>query len=720
MFDIDYIKLLNGNFKEISKNLKEGDEYVYRFSSGQLSDDFFAPNISVHAIVGKNGSGKSTLIEILFRLINNLSYVLMKFVHRDAADQLCYVFGLYAEVGWHDGIKQGFLRCENNKVTFRCGDFEIVKEIGDAKELMIHTVEYNFNNELEVIKEMANHFFYTLSVNYSMQAYIAQDYLGEDTKSVDKKRHKSSQLEDVWINALFHKNDGYMSPINLNPFRDRGKIDMNKETWLTRSRVAALLQYFKQDGIHLIDNYQLWDVAFVYNRYIVNNYFGSDDLLALYNTIKPTTDEELLKQREENKNNDDVKHSWIVELFREALKSEEVNIPKIIIDNYKVDVAKLNQLPYELSTIYLICKVLNTGLTYPSYIIKTNSASDYKMIDALTPECSSKAIDGVLGVIKTIDGDDSHVTLKIRRTLNYLHNYDVIYNIVGDNIMPPDEHLGFTASDYRKAFIKTREGIQEKLTLHNLELLIPPSIYKMRVFLVKDEDVENPDGKQIELEHLSSGERQFVFSLSSIIYHLTNLRSVLEENPKYHRFHIIVDEVEICFHPEYQRVFISKLLELLTRLRMNERSKLSIWVVTHSPFILSDFPQCNIMYLENGEQKSAQGIINPFGANINDIIRQNFFLAQGFMGEFSRNCTKSLIHYLDPHEGDGFNDLPDIYKFREWSSRTAKDFINQISEPMLRMQLQRLYRESKRISKEDKIQELYSEIERLRNEENTH
>lgn len=153
---------------------------------------------------------------------------------------------------------------------------------------------------------------------------------------------------------------------------------------------------------------------------------------------------------------------------------------------------------------------------------------------------------------------------------------------------------------------------------------------------------------------------------------------------------------------------------------MNEKSKLSIWVVTHSPFILSDFPQSNIMYLENGEQKSAQGIINPFGANINDIIRQNFFLAQGFMGEFSRNCTKSLIHYLDPHEGDGFNDLPDIYKFREWSSRTAKDFINQISEPMLRMQLQRLYRESKRISKEDKIQELYSEIERLRNEENTH
>ena len=83
--------------------------------------------------------------------------------------------------------------------------------------------------ELETIREMANRFFYTLSVNYSMQVYVAQDYLGEDTKSINKHKHKSTLLEDVWINALFHKNDGYMSPLNLSPFRDRGKIDMNKE-----------------------------------------------------------------------------------------------------------------------------------------------------------------------------------------------------------------------------------------------------------------------------------------------------------------------------------------------------------------------------------------------------------------------------------------------------------------------------------------------------------
>lgn len=131
MFSIDYIKLLNGNYKEIKKNLQENQEY--RFNTGALDEDFFAPNVYIHAIVGKNGSGKSTLMEILFRLINNLSYVLMKFIHREAADQLCYVFGLYAEVGWHEGNKRGYLKCENNEVTFFYDGFEIKRHIGDGQ-----------------------------------------------------------------------------------------------------------------------------------------------------------------------------------------------------------------------------------------------------------------------------------------------------------------------------------------------------------------------------------------------------------------------------------------------------------------------------------------------------------------------------------------------------------------------------------------------------------
>ena len=89
MFNIDYIKVFEGTHQRIRKNLKVGQEY--RFEE-VLGPAFFAHHINVHAIVGKNGSGKSTLLEILFRLVNNLSFVLMGDIPRDAADSLCYVF----------------------------------------------------------------------------------------------------------------------------------------------------------------------------------------------------------------------------------------------------------------------------------------------------------------------------------------------------------------------------------------------------------------------------------------------------------------------------------------------------------------------------------------------------------------------------------------------------------------------------------------------------
>lgn len=42
-----------------------------------------------------------------------------------------------------------------------------------------------------------------------------------------------------WIEALFHKNDGYRTPIVLNPFRERGNIDINVETELAEQRSIA-------------------------------------------------------------------------------------------------------------------------------------------------------------------------------------------------------------------------------------------------------------------------------------------------------------------------------------------------------------------------------------------------------------------------------------------------------------------------------------------------
>lgn len=53
--------------------------------------------------------------------------------------------------------------------------------------------------------------------------------------------------------------------------------------------------------------------------------------------------------------------------------------------------------------------------------------------------------------------------------------------------------------------------------------------------------------------------------------------------------------------------------------------------------MLSDMRKSNIIYLEDGYKKGKENLMNPFGANINDILAQSFFLDDGFMGDFAKN-----------------------------------------------------------------------------------
>lgn len=67
---------------------------------------FLPTDINICAVVGRNGSGKSTLLEMIYRILNNLAYVLM--LHRDGANNdLSYAQGVYADL-YYDlgGVKR--------------------------------------------------------------------------------------------------------------------------------------------------------------------------------------------------------------------------------------------------------------------------------------------------------------------------------------------------------------------------------------------------------------------------------------------------------------------------------------------------------------------------------------------------------------------------------------------------------------------------------------
>ena len=143
---------------------------------------------------------------------------------------------------------------------------------------------------------------------------------------------------------------------------------------------------------------------------------------------------------------------------------------------------------------------------------------------------------------------------------------------------------------------------------------------------------------------MSSGERQLLYTCSTFIYHILNLMSVQDSRRvRYRNMMLVLDEVEICFHPEYQRQFISRLQDMLVKFRFNRYCSICIIIATHSPFILSDIPQQNILYLKDGQCVNGSVSVNPYAANVNDILHQSFFLDKTFMGDYALERMKKLL-----------------------------------------------------------------------------
>lgn len=181
---------------------------------------------------------------------------------------------------------------------------------------------------------------------------------------------------------------------------------------------------------------------------------------------------------------------------------------------------------------------------------------------------------------------------------------------------------------------------------------------------------------------LSSGERQYLFTLSAYLYHLRNIISVPENagRVKYHNVCLFLDEIELCFHPEYQRLFVANLLQSLEDNKVTDSVNVNVILTTHSPFVLSDIPQCNILYLENGEDAREQMKVKTFASNINELLAESFFLKGGFVGEFASQVVNDLANFL----------LEKQCK-RRWDIVSADQMIEAVGDDVVKIQLRKLF-----------------------------
>jgi hypothetical protein len=246
--------------------------------------------------------------------------------------------------------------------------------------------------------------------------------------------------------------------------------------------------------------------------------------------------------------------------------------------------------------------------------------------------------------------------------------------------------------DFQKPF-KDIEGIEY---LDTIEFL-PPPIFKVKIDLV------DSFNKKVEFETLSSGEKQMIFSQNSLFYHLRNLESVNNKFDKqkiqYQNINIILDEIELYFHPEYQRKYIKRLIIGIEDLDLVNIKNISLIFSTHSPFILSDIPSLNVLKLSNGNPNLDNETDKTFGANIYDLLKDNFFL-DGFIGEFAFKKSFELLNFLTSKHMSNEN----------WDEYNSDQTINLIAEPIVREKFRNLYNKKFKTDLDIK-----KEIEKLQN-----
>ena len=270
---------------------------------------------------------------------------------------------------------------------------------------------------------------------------------------------------------------------------------------------------------------------------------------------------------------------------------------------------------------------------------------------------------------------------------------DTLYSIIG---FYGEEYDNEKIINYKKTLDNSKKKIIDDFSeiLNNKEVEINDYIRNLiikffDIIIVKDIELVN----YFEIYLLGENKKTIIFSNGEKVF----FNYCLSLGNKI----LLIDEIDLYLH--------LKILKNIINIFIDFASAFNIHIIftTHSPFIISDLPKENIIFLnkdENGKCIVVDGLNEKketFGANIHTLLSDSFFMEDGLIGEFAKSKIDEVIKYLNNEDSKIKND------------GEAQRIINIIGEPIIKKELQRML-DSKRLTKVDKIKEIEEEIELLK------
>ncbi len=618
--------------------------------------------VTVGAIVGRNGAGKSSFVELLVRVINNLTAALLGEGYNFAkAEHLHYIDNVYADLLVQIGNKFLIISVKGRSLSllwYKCSvDSTYRYDLVQSDKILEEDLK---NNSVEILKGhsrgrfILRQLFYTLAFNYSLYGFNFRDFDKEETPSERLEKIKiiaKNKVEDEqvsWLSGIFHKNDGYQTPIVLHPLRQDGQLNIVKENILAKERLLSLLFYQDSDGnfpFRIINEkltVEKIKISLAPKRYSKENMLETLGIRKTQNVAKYF---------------DSIYD--VIFLFWDS----NFNISKAQASRY-----------YKEACDYIVYKTLKIVHSYKKYNSIFRYLSQSKFDENSLLEMFCQLLD-----------DYTHITRKLRQTINFLIN--PVFDI----------EKGADGIEIKRFENIPQQNQKYKLFLSNDSVnYLPPPIFNTDLILSKPLFNDEIPYMYVPFSGLSSGERQIAYTISNILYHLTNIDSEWDDTfrwkdkrsvIKYKFVNIILDEIELYFHPEMQRQFVFLLLHTIRCVKFRHIKGIHLLFATHSPFILSDIPSDHVLALGNTNNNDKENrSIKTFGANIMEMLSDTFFMDSSIGETVRREISKLVEYHVDIVQNGNIHNkdfINEKNRFKYLCDNIEDDFFKKICSRML-------------------------------------